>query len=60
MNMCQELFSDEIRGRALGFATIANWVSTLIVVGSFLSSVHQIGLSYTFVVFSVRLSIDYR
>lgn len=48
-----ELFPDEIRGRTLGFATIANWLSTLIVVATILSSVEAIGLNFTLAVYAV-------
>eukprot|EP01035_Chromulina_nebulosa_P021559 gene21559-27914_t len=51
--ICSEMFSDEIRGRTLGFATVANWLSTLIVVGSFLSSANAIGLSYTLAIYAI-------
>lgn len=53
--IASEFFSDEIRGRTLGLATVANWLATLIVVGSFLTSVDAIGLSYTLVVYAVDI-----
>jgi MFS transporter, SP family, galactose:H+ symporter len=54
-----ELFPDEIRGRTLGFATIANWLSTLIVVATFLSSVEAIGLNLTLAVYAVSGLVFY-
>lgn len=57
--LSSELFSDEIRGRTLGIATLSNWIASLIVVSSFLSCVQSFGFLGTLTMYWVRLKIEH-
>jgi MFS transporter, SP family, galactose:H+ symporter len=47
-----EIYPNEIRGRAVAVATAVNWASAFLVSAFFLSLVHAIGQAYTFWLFA--------
>jgi sugar porter (SP) family MFS transporter len=47
-----EIYPNEIRGRAVAVATAVNWGAAFLVSGFFLSLVHAIGQAYTFWLFA--------
>ena len=47
-----ELFPDDCRGRAIGVASVANWLANALVVGTFLSVVQQYGTASTFSIYA--------
>jgi len=51
--MLSEIFPQKIRGRAMGIAFLANWVSNYLVSLTFLSIVHAIGIISTFSLFII-------
>ncbi len=48
-----ELFPDDIRGRAIGIATVSNWLANALVVGTYLSIIDLYGDASTFAIFAV-------
>ena len=47
-----ELFPDDCRGRAIGVASVANWLANALVVGTYLSVVKQYGEASTFSIYA--------
>ena len=54
-----ELFPAPIRGRALGVATMANWLCNLIVSSTFLSTIGSLGPQVTFLVYAISALIAF-
>ena len=54
-----EIFPNKIRGRAASMATSTLWTSTLIVTFTFLSLIHGIGVSGTFMVYALLCIVSF-
>ncbi|HEY2468646.1 MAG TPA: sugar porter family MFS transporter [Terracidiphilus sp.] len=54
-----EIFPNKIRGRAASIATSTLWTSTLIVTFTFLSLIHGIGVSGTFMVYAFLCVVSF-
>lgn len=54
-----EIFPNKIRGRAASIATSTLWTSTLIVTFTFLSLIHSIGVSGTFMVYAFLCVVSF-
>jgi predicted MFS family arabinose efflux permease len=50
--LLSEIFPIELRGRAFAIATIANWVSNLIVSSTFLNVLNSFGIAATFLMYA--------
>ncbi|KAK3089696.1 hypothetical protein FSP39_005693 [Pinctada imbricata] len=48
-----EIFPASVKGRAVAFTTVLNWGTNLVVSSTFLDVMNEIGVSWTFVIFSI-------
>ena len=48
-----EIYPLQVRGTAMGLATLANWVANFLVAVSFLSLIHGVGLTGTFWIYAI-------
>lgn len=53
-----EIFPASVRGRAISLATVLNWGTNLVVSLTFLDIIENIGVSWTFVMFSVVCAVS--
>ncbi|MBU2754580.1 sugar porter family MFS transporter [Acidithiobacillus sp. CV18-2] len=51
--LISEIFPTGLRGRAMGLATIVNWLSNMLVTGVFLSLMHWLGEGQTFFLYAL-------